>query len=123
MVFDALRDQANFQEYSIIGLSYYPWWHGTMDELEDNLNDLGQRYGKDLFVVEMNYPWTLGWVDNDHNMVGTEEQLLTGFPATPQGQWEFYMYLFSIIRRVPESRGLECAVGNRTGFPRLHSDR
>ncbi len=38
--------------FDVIGLSYYPKWHGTLDDLRDNLNDLLRRYGKDLIVVE-----------------------------------------------------------------------
>jgi beta-galactosidase len=38
--------------FDIIGLSYYPKWHGTIDELQDNLNDLSKRYRKELIVVE-----------------------------------------------------------------------
>lgn len=39
-------------QFDVIGLSYYPKWHGTLDELRDNLNDLLKRYHKDLVVVE-----------------------------------------------------------------------
>ena len=39
-------------QFDIIGLSYYPKWHGTIEELQDNLNDLSKRYNKDLVVVE-----------------------------------------------------------------------
>ena len=38
--------------FDVIGLSYYPKWHGTLDDLRDNLNDLAGRYGKDMIVVE-----------------------------------------------------------------------
>lgn len=38
--------------FDVIGQSYYPKWHGTLDDLRDNLNDLIQRYGKDVVVVE-----------------------------------------------------------------------
>lgn len=38
--------------FDIIGLSYYPRWHGTLDDLKFNLNDLLQRYNKPLNVVE-----------------------------------------------------------------------
>ncbi|HLA59324.1 MAG TPA: glycosyl hydrolase 53 family protein, partial [Puia sp.] len=38
--------------FDVIGLSYYPKWHGTLDDLRDNLDDLLRRYGKDLIVVE-----------------------------------------------------------------------
>ncbi len=38
--------------FDIIGLSYYPKWHGTLSDLEDNMNDLIRRYNKDIIVVE-----------------------------------------------------------------------
>ncbi|MFM2358937.1 MAG: hypothetical protein RLY16_930, partial [Bacteroidota bacterium] len=38
--------------FDIIGLSYYPKWHGTLDDLNDNMHDLIQRYHKDVVVVE-----------------------------------------------------------------------
>jgi beta-galactosidase len=36
----------------VIGQSYYPKWHGTLSDLENNLNDLSRRYNKDVIVVE-----------------------------------------------------------------------
>ncbi|SRR5579871_3385932 len=38
--------------FDVIGLSYYPKWHGTLDDLRDNMNDLIRRYNKDIIVVE-----------------------------------------------------------------------
>ncbi|WP_462220930.1 glycosyl hydrolase 53 family protein, partial [Ferruginibacter sp.] len=38
--------------FDVIGESYYPKWHGTLDDLRDNLNDLANRYDKDVIVVE-----------------------------------------------------------------------
>jgi beta-galactosidase len=38
--------------FDVIGLSYYPKWHGTLDDLEHNMNNLIRRYGKDVVVVE-----------------------------------------------------------------------
>ena len=39
-------------EYDIIGQSYYPEWHGTLAELEANLNKLVVQYNKPIIVVE-----------------------------------------------------------------------
>jgi arabinogalactan endo-1,4-beta-galactosidase len=39
-------------KFDIIGQSYYPRWHGTLDELKSNLSDLASRYGKPIIVVE-----------------------------------------------------------------------
>ncbi len=45
--------------YDVIGLSYYPWWHGTLLQLRDNLLSLLERYpDKDVILVEVGYrPW------------------------------------------------------------------
>ena len=71
--------------FDVIGLSYYPWWHGTLDDLRANLNDLSTRYNKELVVAETAYPWTLQWFDNENNIVGTSEQLHQGYPASVEG--------------------------------------
>lgn len=39
-------------KFDIIGLSYYPRWHGTLDDLQSNLFDLVKRYKKPVNVVE-----------------------------------------------------------------------
>ncbi|MET0634788.1 MAG: beta-galactosidase GalA [Chitinophagaceae bacterium] len=38
--------------FDVIGESYYPMWHGTPDDLRDNLADLSSRYDRDVIVVE-----------------------------------------------------------------------
>jgi len=38
--------------FDIIGLSYYPRWHGTLDDLQKNLFALKERYYKPLNIVE-----------------------------------------------------------------------
>ena len=39
-------------DFDILGLSYYPRWHGTLDDLNNNMRDLIKRYNKDVNVVE-----------------------------------------------------------------------
>ena len=48
--FDAMEEYG--VEYDIIGQSYYPEWHGTLEELETNANALVLKYNKPLIVVE-----------------------------------------------------------------------
>ncbi|NOX86222.1 MAG: cellulase family glycosylhydrolase [Chlorobi bacterium] len=92
-------------DFDIIGLSFYPWWHGTLSDLEFNLNDLSSRYQKDIIVVEGAYPWTLEWADNTTNIVGAEEQLLPGYPATVEGQKQFLQKIMGIIKNTSGNRG------------------
>jgi arabinogalactan endo-1,4-beta-galactosidase len=93
-------------DFDIIGLSFYPWWHGTLDALERNLDDLAPRYGKELLVVETAYPWTLGWLDDTPNLVGLPSQLHAGFPASVGGQRRFLCHLTNIVHHVPQEKGV-----------------
>jgi beta-galactosidase len=38
--------------FDVIGLSYYPKWHGTLADLTYNVNDLAGSYKKDIIIVE-----------------------------------------------------------------------
>jgi beta-galactosidase len=38
--------------FDVIGLSYYPKWHGTLTDLKYNATDLAKRYNKDIIIVE-----------------------------------------------------------------------
>lgn len=48
--FDAMAEYG--VEYDLIGQSYYPEWHGTLEELEANANALVRKYKRPLIVVE-----------------------------------------------------------------------
>lgn len=100
--FDHINDTVDFE---LIGLSFYPWWHGDLGDLEANLVMLAQRYGKPIWVVETAYPWTLGWSDNTHNLIGLPEHLHAGFPATPRGQRAYLMALAAVIEATPDGLG------------------
>lgn len=39
-------------QFDVIGESYYPYWHGTLDSLKNNLTDLSNRYDKEVIVAE-----------------------------------------------------------------------
>ncbi|KAA9087211.1 glycoside hydrolase family 53 protein [Microbacterium radiodurans] len=91
--------------FDIIGLSYYPFWHGTMGELAVNLNDISARYGKDVLIVETAYGWTLGDGDGLGNSFYLAEEAAGGYPATVAGQTAFLRDLRDIVRSVPNGRG------------------
>ena len=50
------KARAEGVEFDIIGQSYYPKWHGTLDDLKANLTDLAGRYKQDIIVVEYSVP-------------------------------------------------------------------
>ncbi|ULQ59635.1 arabinogalactan endo-1,4-beta-galactosidase [Brucepastera parasyntrophica] len=92
--------------FDTIGLSYYPFWHGRdLAVLEANLTDLAVRYNKDICIVETSYPWTLDWNDNERNTVGSPAQLVSGYPATPEGQKKYLAALMEIMDSLPGKHG------------------
>ncbi|MEM9997900.1 MAG: glycosyl hydrolase 53 family protein, partial [Bacteroidota bacterium] len=102
--FDRLRPL--FADFDVIGLSYYPWWHGDLDAFAATLDGLATRYGLPLFVAETGYPWTLGFFDDTNNLVGLPGQLLPGFPASPQGQADFLAAVADRVAAVPGGLGV-----------------
>jgi len=86
--------------YDLIGLSYYPWWHGTLAELQANLNATALRYGRDVAVVESSYPWRAGgWED-----LATNRAAMT-WPVSPQGQARFLRDVLDAVAAVPNGHG------------------
>ena len=92
--------------FDVIGASYYGYWHGSLADLQYNLNDVSARYGKDVVVVETAYPFTLANDDNTTNVIWDPSQLVPGYPATPAGQAANFRDVMSIVRAVPNGRGL-----------------
>ncbi|HKJ03473.1 MAG TPA: glycosyl hydrolase 53 family protein [Longimicrobiales bacterium] len=39
-------------DFDVLGLSYYPRWHGTLEDLYGNVHDLAARYHKPIIIVE-----------------------------------------------------------------------
>jgi len=93
-------------DFDIIGASYYGFWHGSLGDLQFNLNDVTARYSKDVFVAETAYPFTLADDDGWGNIIGTPDQLVAGYPATPEGQAANQRDVLAIVRAVPNGRGL-----------------
>ena len=87
-------------DFDIIGLSYYPTWHGSdLDSLREAMHQLQNAFQRDILLAETAYPFTLDWNDWTDNIVGLESQLiLPKFPATPLGQRNFISRLFQIIQ-------------------------
>ena len=90
--------------FDLIGVSYYPYWHGTLADLQHNLDDLARRYGKDLVVVETAYAFTPD--DHDHYENVITAQICPGYPFTPAGQARLLADVMTIVRAVPHGRGL-----------------
>jgi arabinogalactan endo-1,4-beta-galactosidase len=93
-------------DYDMIGISYYPVWHGTyLTLLQTTLSGLGSTYNKQVVIAETAYPFTLLWNDETNNVVGEVSQLVTGYPATPQGQHDFVAKIKAILTSFTQGAG------------------
>ncbi len=100
--FDNILEQG--VPFDLIGASYYPYWHGTLADLQNNLNDVAIRYNKDILLVETAYAFTADDNDNYENIIIAQEQ--PGYPFTPEGQAKMLADIMNIVCSIPNGRGL-----------------
>jgi len=95
-------EQTKSIDYDIIGLSYYPLWHGkSLGKLKQKMQYLTTTYDKEIVIAETAYPFTLGWNDWTNNIVGLPEQLiLPDFPASEIGQRNYLQEIKSITQGI-----------------------
>ncbi len=75
-------------DYDIFGISYYPYWHGTLENLTAVLKTIRETYGVETCVLETSYAYTLEDGDAFGNTIG-EGGALDEYPPTVQGQANF----------------------------------
>ena len=93
--FNNLIDQS--VDIDILSISYYPIWHGTLSDLNENMDELGNEFQKPVLIAETAYPFTLQWNDNTNNIVGLENQLLENYEASEEGQFSFLYDLITLV--------------------------
>ena len=81
----------------ILSISYYPMWHGTLTDLIQNIDGLGNEFQKPVLIAETAYPFTLQWNDNTNNIIGLETQLLENYEASEEGQLSFLNDLITLV--------------------------
>lgn len=92
--------------FDVIGLSYYPYWHGTIEQLKRNMNDISKRYDKDVVVLETAYAFTLADADGHPNIFGPDQARAGGYPVSVQGQADAVRAVMQAVAEVPDGRGL-----------------
>ena len=99
---DWFFDQSSQLDFDIIGLSFYPIWHGkSLDALKSKMSHLSDKHNKQVLIAETAYPFTLEWNDWTNNIVGLEDQLiLPEYPATIDGQRKFIKEIKTITKNL-----------------------
>ena len=94
------RMQANGVDYDVIGLSYYPAFHGNLQALDNAIGRLEQKgYGKDIMVVETGYSYA--WA-----LPGTTFDYTATYPYTEEGQRKFTADLVATLSAHDSVKGL-----------------
>ncbi|MCM1058060.1 MAG: arabinogalactan endo-1,4-beta-galactosidase [Firmicutes bacterium] len=73
-------------DYDVVGLSYYPYWHGTFSEMRENVINVYEKFGKQVVLAETAYPFTTDNADDKQNMVSDAELAGVGFEAGEENQ-------------------------------------
>lgn len=73
-------------DYDTIGLSYYPFWDGSMKNMQNVVKTIREEYGKKVVIAETSYCYTSEDGDGSGNSLKGTDDLVDGYPATVQGQ-------------------------------------
>lgn len=73
-------------DYDVFASSYYPYWHGTLDNLSSILSEIAEKYGKKVMVAETSYAYTAEDTDFSSNTIGEGSAITKSYPFTVQGQ-------------------------------------
>ena len=105
---------AGGEDFDYIGLSYYPYWHGPLADLRENMRDLAGRYGKPMIVAEVSAGFSL----EDYGAYealppqkrkGMAANAVTArrspYAMTPEGQRALIRDVMDAVRGVPGGLG------------------
>ncbi len=77
---------SSFQvDYDIFALSYYPYWHGSFENIKNVMKNIQDKYGKETLIAETAYCYTTEDTDGSGNSV-SEGDLIDAYGATIQSQ-------------------------------------
>ena len=73
-------------DYDIFAMSYYSFWHGSMENMQEMAEYVQDTYGKKVVIAETSYCYTAEDGDGSGNSVSGDGDLVDGYDATVQGQ-------------------------------------
>lgn len=96
-------------DYDVFGSSYYPCWHGSLDNLISVLSYVADTYGKYVVVMETSYPYTLADSDGYSNTIAQGKN-----DSSPDLLWEFSVQgqatelreVMAAVNNVPDGKGM-----------------
>ena len=91
-------------DYDVFATSYYPQWHGSLENLQKVLQAVNATYGKQVLVAETAHAYTAEDMDFHPNTVTAETQ--TPYPKTPEGQAAWVRDVAKAVSEIPGGMGL-----------------
>jgi arabinogalactan endo-1,4-beta-galactosidase len=82
-------------DYDTIGLSYYSFWDGSLENMQSVVKTINEEYGKNVVIAETSYCYTSEDGDGTANSLGGVDDLVDGYPATVQGQTSMIRDVFA----------------------------
>ena len=94
-------------QYDVFAASYYPFWHGTLENLSSILTEISETYGKKVMVMETSYPYTADDTDFSGNSVSGDSWEDRPYPFTVQGQADCIRDITdAVVNHVPDCIGV-----------------
>ncbi len=93
-------------DYDVFASSYYPFWHGTLENLSDVLTEIHETYGKQVMVVETSYAYTAEDTDLNGNTIGEGSAVTKNYPYTVQGQATCVRDVIETVANIPGGIGV-----------------
>ena len=91
-------------DYDVFASSYYPFWHGTLDNLAAVLTDIAETYGKKVMVAETSYAYTAKDTDFFANTLSSPVE---AYPFSQQGQADLVRDVIdTVVNKMPNGIGV-----------------
>ena len=100
-----VMDECNL-DYDVFATSYYPYWHGTTENLTTVLKEIADTYNKYVMVAETAYPYTSEDGDTFGNAVSEDsDSAVFRYDVSVEGQAQCLTDVFQAVANVGE-RGI-----------------
>ena len=93
-------------DYDVFASSYYPYWHGTLENLSKVLTEISQGYGKKVMIAETSYAYTPENSDFWNNTISSDSQVAKPFEYSIAGQTSFLRELTKTAAEIPGCIGI-----------------
>ena len=95
-------DECNL-DYDVFATSYYPYWHGTTENLTTVLKEIADTYNKYVMVAETAYPYTSEDGDTFGNAVSEDsDSAVFRYDISVEGQAQCLTDVFQAVANVGE---------------------